>query len=396
MNDKNLILHIGSPKTGTTAIQNFLYYNREKINSQGFYYPEKYSYPGHIRVQSVVFHTLFNVNYPYLMNKKSKYFKKFIETVNSNNIKNIIISYEGLSAGILKGYSLSGSNPPTKEDLINNINDYVAVMNEENVSAFKKFIEENFENIGSIQIIYYCRRQDLFFDSLYKELLSQNILFSLEDFKDIYNIILNCDHYSIIEIWSKIFGKDNIIVRPYEKCQLINGDIIDDFCSTTGIDKTCLDEIQPQKSNIGWNNYSSYLWRLMQISDPSISSNWAKYEYYRNQISQLKFENKKTNPLLSPEERLAIIHKYDKSNSLLVKEFLKKNEGSLFKEEYPDLNESWESQVLNQEEIVKCCLSIQPDIFKWRIYAFAQKYLSFLKADSKIKEILNRLYMKHI
>lgn len=36
---KKLILHIGSPKTGTSSIQRFLEINREKIRQQGFTYP---------------------------------------------------------------------------------------------------------------------------------------------------------------------------------------------------------------------------------------------------------------------------------------------------------------------------------------------------------------------
>lgn len=35
-----LILHIGTPKTGTTAIQKFLYDNQTLLKEKGFFYPE--------------------------------------------------------------------------------------------------------------------------------------------------------------------------------------------------------------------------------------------------------------------------------------------------------------------------------------------------------------------
>lgn len=35
-----LYLHIGTPKTGTTAIQNFLPLNKSLLNEQGFCYPD--------------------------------------------------------------------------------------------------------------------------------------------------------------------------------------------------------------------------------------------------------------------------------------------------------------------------------------------------------------------
>lgn len=37
--DKKLHLHIGSPKTGTTYLQQALFYNKEKLSKQGFSYP---------------------------------------------------------------------------------------------------------------------------------------------------------------------------------------------------------------------------------------------------------------------------------------------------------------------------------------------------------------------
>ncbi len=36
---KTLYLHIGSPKTGTTSIQNTLFHNRNRLNKEGFHYP---------------------------------------------------------------------------------------------------------------------------------------------------------------------------------------------------------------------------------------------------------------------------------------------------------------------------------------------------------------------
>ena len=42
---KKVILHIGQPKTGSSALQNYFYHNKEKLeaNKIGYYYP-KYSW----------------------------------------------------------------------------------------------------------------------------------------------------------------------------------------------------------------------------------------------------------------------------------------------------------------------------------------------------------------
>ena len=42
---KKIILHIGQPKTGSSALQNYFYHNKSKLEAKkiGYYYP-KYSY----------------------------------------------------------------------------------------------------------------------------------------------------------------------------------------------------------------------------------------------------------------------------------------------------------------------------------------------------------------
>ncbi|MBR1598061.1 MAG: hypothetical protein IJ661_04000 [Lachnospiraceae bacterium] len=40
LKDNTLYLHIGMPKSGTSAIQTFLYKNNEKLKSYGYEYPD--------------------------------------------------------------------------------------------------------------------------------------------------------------------------------------------------------------------------------------------------------------------------------------------------------------------------------------------------------------------
>ena len=53
---KTLYLHVGTPKTGTCAIQELCTLNQGLLNSQGYCYPEfPYSYPGFGKRRNAVF-----------------------------------------------------------------------------------------------------------------------------------------------------------------------------------------------------------------------------------------------------------------------------------------------------------------------------------------------------
>jgi len=59
-------------------------------------------------------------------------------------------------------------------------------------------------------------------------------------------------HHSIYEkSYYKVFGKDSIIAREFENNALLNGDIIDDFCSVVGIPSsvsTCISRVRVNES----------------------------------------------------------------------------------------------------------------------------------------------------
>lgn len=90
----------------------------------------------------------------------------------------------------------------------------------------------------NVKIILYLRRQDNFITSIYAQYVK---LHAHDNFytKTIQEFIKEnstyMDYYEILNNWSQIFGKDNIIVRVYEKSQLKDGDIVTDFSSILGL-----------------------------------------------------------------------------------------------------------------------------------------------------------------
>jgi len=132
---EELILHIGFHKTGTTAIQELCYRNREKLlNKIGIYYPDTYGFPGHY-VYSFALNGYFPQWIPTELRKSENELlfdlKKEIENAKP---KRILISAE----------------------------DFIGIP-----FKLRKVVE--FLNPSRIKILCYIRRQDRMIESLYNE-----------------------------------------------------------------------------------------------------------------------------------------------------------------------------------------------------------------------------------
>jgi len=127
---QKVYIHIGTHKTGTTTIQNFMRANREFLNINNCNFIE---IPSELDRQMA---WLDNYHNDDLINEAKNYFIKTI-----NNKKNIISS-EGLVGTYLQAYT--------------------------NSSFIAHFLYEVFKDYD-VTIILYLRRQDEFFESLYTQ-----------------------------------------------------------------------------------------------------------------------------------------------------------------------------------------------------------------------------------
>src|SRR5262249_2425647 len=56
------------------------------------------------------------------------------------------------------------------------------------------------------------------------------------------------DYRALIERWQRVFGQEAIVCRRYEPGALVNGDVVDDFAKTAGIDCPA-DCVRPPRLN---------------------------------------------------------------------------------------------------------------------------------------------------
>jgi hypothetical protein len=168
---KQVFLHIGLHKTGSTSIQYFLSHNRKRLAELGYLYPSKRI--NHCNLASALKKYSENNYYPE--------WEKTIKEIESSNLEKIIISSE--------------------------------VFVESKTDEIIKRLAEKLKNYQT-KIIVYIRRQDRILESSFTQKVKSGVAYnSLEHYLQKRSSV---NYWEKIDAWSRVFGVDNIIVRPLE------------------------------------------------------------------------------------------------------------------------------------------------------------------------------------
>ena len=311
-----LYLHIGTPKTGTSAIQEFLYSNREILEKQGFCYPDfGYRYPQvHMRR-----------NAHFLVHHQACGPKKEAKTRKAEDER----FYEGLD----KIKELSSTFPNIVLSDENIWNGYITREN------FWKVLSDALSKRGiGLKVIVYLRSQDLVIESYYSQRVKVKIQMTFQEYLDSEDIdYFQLDYYTQLKEIEQAIGKENTIVRVYEKQQYEgNGNtLISDFLNVMGLE---LDEkyISPDRVvNTSLYGKSLELKRILNGID-SFRTRRKHWLVSYLKIVQEEDEEKNGAPatkFFTYEKRMDFLAKYKEGNEAIAREFLNREDGVLFKDE---------------------------------------------------------------
>jgi hypothetical protein len=292
-----IYFHIGQPKTGTSAIQAFFNYNREiLLKEHNILYPNFkdnniakgfYHNHGELFTQAIS-----NSDFDLAMNK----FASCQVYCAENDISEVVISWEGFQI-------------PQWIGLIDQIQ--------------KKLNCE-------VKIILYLRRQDLLYESSWKQWGHKNI-----NIKTIQEYIASRDkdHLKDIRKWLEYFTPEQFIVRTYEK-SCIGDDVVTDFLKIVGINsKTGF--IEPPDNNLNVNaGLKPEVVEMLRLCNYLVN-NRNDHKLLNMMYSSLSERYKKRNPFenygfLTLDERKAIIARFDQSNREIAKIFFGESRENLF------------------------------------------------------------------
>lgn len=298
-------LHIGTEKTGTTFIQSTLEKNNNLLEKQGYIYPDF-----GLRFEKVGK----NRNGHFILKKDEKEYEEIYKNV-LKQIKKLSEKYNNIVLSDKECW-----------------NKYI----------FIKYLKEELDEINvNLKIVVYLKRQDLFLQSMFSQVVKNPIseckYISFNSYIKNNKKCLN--YYQRCCQISDIVGKSNLIVRVYEKGQFEgkNKDLLSDFLDAIGY------------------NYSEEFVLNNNIINPSLSGIYLEiknmlnrnkaFSEYNSFIIRYLFEVKKEkekissyfdNTILGYEETIEIISKYKEENQKVAREFLGREDGILFREKITD------------------------------------------------------------
>lgn len=303
---KTVYLHIGANKTGSTSIQSFFNRNSEWLKKKGVCYPD-------IGVHNNAHYGLssFFRFGPWLPNRSAFSVKELRKSIDRAVEDKIILSSE---------YFM----PRRHGDLLG--------------------LKDLFSGYD-LKVIVYFRRHDLWIESLYNQAVktTRNPPWGkgVESFLDfeLNRPNLSFDYLEIVERWANIFGKGAMIVRPFEKQQFFENDLISDFLNTIGV------SFDNRPSSAAELSNASLSARILDFVD-SLNrvegiANHEKAIAIRALSNITKNDEKRF--AISPKKRRELVERFQPSYGQLAREYMARPDGKLFYESLPEPDEEWEA-----------------------------------------------------
>jgi len=199
---RQLLLHIGVPKTGTTSIQRRLAAQRAALREQGVLYPGG---AGLAVPQFLHRAALANDDGDSRVARFRREFDRELASLPSD-ISKVVLSDEQCS---------------------------LHLRTTAQITPLHAWLAPHFE---TIQIVVYLRRQDALAASLYAQILRHGIADppSLEMARG--ELAFLFDYAALLQNWRDVFGPDALVPRIFEPDSFPGGDVVHDFFAACGLD----------------------------------------------------------------------------------------------------------------------------------------------------------------
>lgn len=319
---KTLYLHIGTPKTGTSAIQAFCSNNQAVLNSKGYCYPiMPYTYPGIGRNRNAAF--LQCDVYKDGVRQDDEEKRRFLEGMSIvrgyfETYDNVILSDEGL-------WKASYERRKTLW------------------SDLKKYGEKYH---FTVKVVVYLRRQDTFIDSRWRQVVkgSGHIRSRVEVSwnQHISNPpqAIQLDYYAALERISAVLDKENVIVRRFDRNHFPDGLIQVDFLKMLGLEMT--EEYVITKPSINESFFGNTC-EIKRLINAMTDLSDDEYAFLRKALLNINHYSGEAYPssMFSAQEAEEFLEQYRQGNRKIAEEYLGETGTDLFDMDIKDLDK-WE------------------------------------------------------
>jgi len=372
MKRPQLILHIGIQKTGSTSIQRALESNIKLLNSEMIYYPLEFVN----NIFGKELNTLINNELLYYAKygegkvveeqrkKTERFVSKAIKKFFRSKCEKMIVSDESFYPrwDIIEFYEDISNIRQNEKDGVDNIFGFY-VFCEDLYKEKLKRLKQLFKDFD-IEIICYLRRQDLQFESHYNQVIKAMTLLPifeknkiyLEEFKELYGFPFheltssdyprffydflvyryrNLCYYETLSVWADVFGKESILIKPFEQRLFKNGLVEDFFVDVFNIDKNKLvDNGQRHLYKRISRDLVEYIITLNNIPKRVHTETLEKISLKLNNICMYHH-------YFSTNDRMQLLNYFKEGNEKIARKFLNREDGILFYEDIDTKQEAY-------------------------------------------------------
>ena len=311
---KKLILHIGTQKTGTTSIQNYLAANRKLLAKQGVCYP----------VDLGGYRAVAKERNAHVLDRAAVGRAK--PSAQTDEDRALVPAQLKRLRGHMKRYD-------------------TLLLSDERIwsdgTAYKKYwpnMHAVISELGfdEVELILYLRRQDHYCESRWNQVVKCGVSAT----GDIAWLLQERPSYARSNFYGEYldkveaeFGRQNIHVRIFERPKLVNGDAVDDFMQVAGLSA---DErfVRPQNANptLTCNCAQIKRWANEAPTCRKLGDN-----FLRGAISAVSAASAEApSSVFTPEERTAFLAQFEAGNERLARDYFGMPGAELFDTSKPD------------------------------------------------------------
>lgn len=303
----DLVLHIGTGKTGTSSIQQFMSLNRRRLRELGHLYPEA---PGRTR------HTRFALfitpddelsrRRPWRQQGSSdparfrtSFRQRLFQEINESGLSHVIISDEGL-------YSAT----------------------DRSLRRLRRFTSLHSE---SLRVVVYLRRQDDHLISRYQQVVKTGQTKRLAEWVDVDHS-RTYDYAGRLSTWADLAEPTALVVRRFERESLVEASLFQDFFDAAGVDARA-DQLtqQAEARNESLDAEAVEFLRLLNLHKVENEGQRPASIDNRPEVSRLAEAAAGPVLTLPPMVLDAFMTKWEESNRHVALEFLDDPDGRLFR-----------------------------------------------------------------
>ena len=309
-------LCIGTQKTGTTFLQEFMRRNEKALKKQGYCYPK------------------FELGINGMKNRNAYFLVHHSKLGNKEACQKEEAEFKRIAYSKIKELSKEFPN---------------IVLSDENIwygckrKGFWTEVLDEFHNIGcEVKVIVYLRRQDQVIESLWKQRLKGMACdtFSFREFCERGSGWFPLDYFQHCTNIAEAVGRENLTVRIYERGQFEGSEqsLLSDYLQTINVELTKDFDRGKTGANYSLNGNFIEMKRIMNgVPRYKQMHNFMRGPIVAASVHQEQMEPLEKTSVFSYEDLVKFMSRFDESNRKVAVEFLGREEGVLFREPLKEL-----------------------------------------------------------